>query len=121
MELAQARKIDAILATELSRWGRSTQDLLDAPQGRIMANMLVGTAWFERDQIRERVKSGLAAAKARGKRARPAARTPAPVGQTRSPILKAANEERSCHRIARNLGISRNNFATIGRRRREGT
>lgn len=29
IELAQARKIDAILVTELSRWGRSTQDLLE--------------------------------------------------------------------------------------------
>ena len=29
MKLAQARHIDAILVTELSRWGRSTQDLLD--------------------------------------------------------------------------------------------
>jgi DNA invertase Pin-like site-specific DNA recombinase len=28
MALAQARKIDAILVTELSRWGRSTQDLV---------------------------------------------------------------------------------------------
>jgi len=29
VDLAQARKIDAILVSELSRWGRSTQDLLD--------------------------------------------------------------------------------------------
>ena len=29
IDLAQARKIDAVLVTELSRWGRSTQDLLD--------------------------------------------------------------------------------------------
>jgi len=29
MALAQARKIDAILVTELSRWGRSTTDLLN--------------------------------------------------------------------------------------------
>ena len=29
LELAQARMIDAILVTELSRWGRSTQGLLD--------------------------------------------------------------------------------------------
>ena len=29
LELAQARRIDAVLVTELSRWGRSTQDLLD--------------------------------------------------------------------------------------------
>ena len=28
MALAQARKIEAILVTELSRWGRSTQDLV---------------------------------------------------------------------------------------------
>ena len=29
LQLAQARRIDAVLVTELSRWGRSTQDLLD--------------------------------------------------------------------------------------------
>ena len=29
MELAQAREIDAVLVTELTRWGRSTQDLMD--------------------------------------------------------------------------------------------
>ena len=63
MELAQTRKIDAVLVTELSRWGRSTQDLLetlnrlanwkvsvvamsgmtfelDSPHGRMMATML---------------------------------------------------------------------------------
>src|SRR5262245_52494152 len=28
MALAQAREIDAVLVTELSRWGRSTQDLV---------------------------------------------------------------------------------------------
>ena len=28
MVFAQARKIDAILVTELSRWGRSTKDLV---------------------------------------------------------------------------------------------
>ncbi len=34
----------------------------------MMATMLAGIAQFERDLISERVKSGLAAAKARGKR-----------------------------------------------------
>ncbi|WP_319544244.1 recombinase family protein [Ruegeria conchae] len=29
LDLAQARQIDAVLVSELSRWGRSTQDLLD--------------------------------------------------------------------------------------------
>src|SRR6478735_12591057 len=32
MALAQAREIDAILVTELSRWGRSTQDLVQTLQ-----------------------------------------------------------------------------------------
>jgi putative DNA-invertase from lambdoid prophage Rac len=32
MELAQARRIDAVLVSELSRWGRSTIDLVQTLQ-----------------------------------------------------------------------------------------
>jgi DNA invertase Pin-like site-specific DNA recombinase len=86
----QARRIDAVLVTELSRWGRSTTDLpatltelearwvsvvalngmtfdLATPHGRMMAAMLAGITEFERELIRERIRSGIAAAKARGK------------------------------------------------------
>jgi DNA invertase Pin-like site-specific DNA recombinase len=89
MALARNHEIDAILVTELSRWGRSTQDLvqtlddlhswkvsvlaqtgltfdLSTSSGKLMRSIMAGLAEFERDLIRERVKSGLAAAKARG-------------------------------------------------------
>jgi DNA invertase Pin-like site-specific DNA recombinase len=91
MALAQARHIDAVLVTELSRWGRSTTDLLATlkelearrvsvialngmafdlatPHGRMIATVLAGIAEFERELIQDRIRSGIAAAKARGKK-----------------------------------------------------
>jgi DNA-binding CsgD family transcriptional regulator/PAS domain-containing protein len=76
MALAQAREIDAILVTELSRWGRSTIDLvqtlqslqawdvsvlavsglqfdLSTPHGKMIASVMAALAEFERDLIRE--------------------------------------------------------------------
>ena len=38
MELAQRREIDVVLVTEMTRWGRSTQDLMDT-----LDNWRVGT------------------------------------------------------------------------------
>lgn len=90
MALAQRREIDAVLVTELTRWGRSTQDLmstlgelaswdasliaqtgltfdLSTPQGRLVASLMASLAEFEHELLRERVKSGIAAAKARGR------------------------------------------------------
>jgi putative DNA-invertase from lambdoid prophage Rac len=89
LTLAQARKIDVILVTELTRWGRSTLDLfhtlhdllswnvcliaqtglqfdLTTPQGKLIATLMAGLAEFERDLLRERVRSGVTAAQARG-------------------------------------------------------
>jgi putative DNA-invertase from lambdoid prophage Rac len=91
MALAQAREIDAILVTELSRWGRSTIDLIQTLQslqawnvsvlvisglqfdlatlhGKMIASVMAALAEFERGLIRERIKSGIAATKARGKK-----------------------------------------------------
>ena len=56
LALAQRREIDAVLVTELLRRGRSTTDLL------------AGIAEFERELAQEHIRSGIVAAKARGKR-----------------------------------------------------
>lgn len=91
MNLAQRREIDAVLVTEMTRWGRSTQDLMDTlgqlaswdvsliaqtwltfdlstPQGKLIANLMASLAEFEHDLLRERVWSGIAAARARGQK-----------------------------------------------------
>ena len=142
MNLAQTRQIDVVLVSERSRWGRSTQDLLaslhrlagwkvsvvamsgmtfelDTPHGRMMATMLAGIAQFERDLISERVKSGLAAAKARGKKLgrqqgqRPKSDKLAPK------VLQAVSEGRSYRWIARDLGISKNTVLDAVKRHRQ--
>ena len=141
MALAQARQIDVILVTELSRWGRSTIDLLNtlreleswkvsviamngmafdlsSPHGRMLATFLSGIAEFERDLISERVKSGMAAAKARGKSLgrqsgdRPKSDRLAPK------VMALIDEGRSYRWIARDLGISKNTVTEITRRAR---
>ena len=138
MALAQARKIDAILVTELSRWGRSTQDLvqtlddlhswkvsvlaqtglscdLSTASGKLMRTIMAGLAEFERDLIRERVKSGLAAAKARG------VALGRQVGQRPSDkkaktVLKLHKDGLSYRLIGRNVGLSKNTVMEIIRR-----
>jgi len=142
MRLAQKRVINAILVTELSRWGRSTQDLLatldrlvgwqvsvvamngmalelDTPHGRMMATVLAGIAQFERELISERVKSGLAAAKKRGvKLGRQPGQRPKS-DQLAPQVLQAVEEGYSYRLIARNLGISKNTVLAIVKRNRE--
>lgn len=142
MKLAQARQIDAILVTELSRWGRSTKDLLETldqlagwkvsvvamsgmtfelntPHGRMMATMLAGIAQFERDLLSERIKSGLAAARARGKKLgrQPGQR---PKSDKLTPqVIQAVADGRSYRWIARDLGISKNTVLDIMKRHRQ--
>lgn len=90
IDLARARSIDIILVSELTRWGRSTIDLIDSltqlqswgvsliaqngfqydlttPHGKMIAGVMASLAEFERDLLRERVRSGLASARAKGK------------------------------------------------------
>ncbi len=142
LALAQAREIDCVLVTELSRWGRSTIDLLSTlreleswnvsviamsgmtfdistPHGRMMATFLSGIAEFERDLISERVKSGLAAAKARGKKLG-RQHGQRPKSDRLTPKVVALIEEgRSYRWIARDLGISKNTVMDIVKRARD--
>jgi DNA invertase Pin-like site-specific DNA recombinase len=142
MALAQARQIDAVLVTELSRWGRSTMDLLHTLRelearrvsliamsgmafdlgtatGRMLATVLAGIAEFERDLLRERVRSGLAAARARGKvlGRKPGQR---PKSDRLAPkVLALVAVGRSYRLIGRELGLSKNTVAEIVKRDRE--
>ena len=92
---------------------------LDTPHGRMMATLLAGIAHFERDLLSERVKSGLAAAKARGKKLgrQPGQR---PKSDKLAPkVVQAVADGRSYRWIARDLGISKNTVLEIMKRQRE--
>ena len=144
MALAQVRQIDAVLVTELSRWGRSTLDLLhtleeletkrisvialngmtfdlSTSSGRMMATIIAGIATFERELIQERIRSGMAAAKARGQKLgrqqgqRPKSDRLAPK------VLAFVAQKRSYRLIGRELGLSKNTVAAIVKRHRTTT
>lgn len=142
MALAQARKIDAVLVTELTRWGRSTLDLiqtlqalhswevsliaqtglqfdLTTPQGRLIAQLMAALAEFERDLVSERVRSGLAAAKARGKvlGRRPGQRIKSdPLASKVIQMVEAGTAYRT---IAHDLKLSKTTVTEIVKRHRE--
>ena len=125
LKAARRREIDAIVVWRLDRWGRSLVDLvstlgelgelgvgfvsltealdLTTPTGRAMAGLLAVFAEFERDILRERVKAGIAQARAEGK----------PHGRPKTAsLLKEQVEEMyeagmSKSEIARRLSIGR--------------
>jgi putative DNA-invertase from lambdoid prophage Rac len=91
---------------------------LSTPHGRMLATFLSGIAEFERDLISERVKSGLAAAKARGRKLgrQPGQR---PKSDRLTPtVLALIAEGRSYRWIAGDLAISKNTVADIAKRDR---
>jgi DNA invertase Pin-like site-specific DNA recombinase len=139
MVLAQARQIDAILVTEMTRWGRSTLDLiqtlqdlhnwnvsliaqtglqfdLTTPQGRLIAQLMAALAEFERDLVRERVCSGLAAAKARGKilGRRPGQRIKSDLLAPK--VIQMVRAGTSYRAIAHNLKLSKTTVTEIVKR-----
>lgn len=141
LALAQARKLDIILVTELTRWGRSTTDLirtlqelqswgvsliaqsglqfdLGTSQGKLMASIMASLAEFESDVIRERVKSGIAAAKARGKKIgrQPGQRIKS--DRLAPKVLSMIDESNSYRTIADKLSISKSTVTDIVKRHR---
>jgi len=120
------REVDAIVVWRLDRWGRSLADLvvtlkelvelgigfvslteafdMTTPSGRALAGMLAVFAEFEREILRERVKAGVAHARAKGTvlgRPKSAAKK---VEEVRRLYRK---EKLSKSEIARRLGIGR--------------
>lgn len=89
MEHATAKRFDAVLVWKLDRFGRSVRHLVNAiaeleaagvsfislkdsidlstPQGRLMFQIIAAMAEFERALICERVKSGMANARSKGR------------------------------------------------------
>jgi DNA invertase Pin-like site-specific DNA recombinase len=136
MLLAQARLIDAVLVTELTRWGRSTIDLMQTiqdlqawnvsviaqsgiqfdistAQGKLLASLMASLAEFERDLLRERVRSGLAAAKDRGKVLGRRLGQRAKSDKFTPQVLELFNKGVSYRKIASDVGLSKNTVMAI--------
>ena len=121
---AKRRKFDAVLVYRYDRFARSLRQLVNAlaefdalgihfvslhegvdtstPNGRLVFGIFASIAEFERELIRSRVRSGLAAARAKGKRlGRPS------VAVDAARIDRLHTQGRSVREIAAELGYSR--------------
>ena len=128
----RSRKVDIVLVWAFDRFARSTSHLVttleefqalgvdfvsyqqqidtSTPSGKLTFTVLAAIAEFEREMIRERVKAGMAAAKARGKR----------VGRRKIPMtvqgrirhLRATGM--SVRKVAEQLGVSVGTVANYG-------
>ncbi len=86
---------------------------VDTPHGRMMATMLAGIAQFERDMLSERVRSALAAARARGRKLGRETGVRPKSDRLSPKVLALVAEGRSYRWIARDLGLSKNTVAAI--------
>jgi len=134
--LAECRKrrVDAVVVYRYDRFARSLRQLVNAleefralgiefvslhegvdtstPNGRLVFGIFASIAEFERELIRERVRSGLAAARARGKR----------IGRPRKSVDAAEigrlrSQGASWRTIAGRLGVSIGTVYNVAQRR----
>ena len=131
LDAARRREIDVVLVWRLDRWGRSVTDLLatmqelehlgvgfvsltealdlTTPAGRAMAGLLAVFAEFEREILRERVRAGLAHARANGKRLG----RPLTAALQSDQVRKLRRSGLSKSEIARSLDIGRTSVRRI--------
>ncbi len=124
MEAARRREVDVVLVWRYDRFARSTQALVNAlmefralgvdfisyqenvdtttPQGELVFGLMASLAQFESSLIGERVRAGMARAKAQGKRV---SRPPIPEA-TRRRIEELARAGRSINGIAKELKVA---------------
>ncbi len=140
--MAQDRRIEGIVVTELTRWGRSTIDLiqtlqqlqawgvslkaqtgldfdLSTPQGKMMASVMAALAEFERDLLSERIRSGLATAKAKGKQIGRRVGQRIKADRLGPKVLELKEQGVPYRQIARKLSISKNTVTDIVKRHRQ--
>lgn len=92
---------------------------LTTPHGKLIASVLASLAEFERDLLRERVRSGLAAAKARGvKLGRQLGERPKS-DRLGPKVLRMIQQGDSYREVAKELKLSKNTVSAIVKRHRE--
>jgi DNA invertase Pin-like site-specific DNA recombinase len=91
---------------------------LRSAQGKLIASLMAALAEFERDLLRERVRSGIAAARKRGVvfGRRPGQRVKA--DRFAPKVLKLVGEGQSYREISHRLGLSKNTVLDIVKRDR---
>jgi DNA invertase Pin-like site-specific DNA recombinase len=128
-QAARARKIDTVLVWKFDRFARSTKQLIDAleefrhlgvdfisiteqidtssPMGKAMFTVISAIAEFERSLISERVRSGIAKARAQGKQHG----RPKTSAETIKQIKRLRRQGKSLNHIAKQLGVSHQTVA----------